>query len=178
MRDALAAAKDLRPLSCRRVDWGFFPFVLVDCQNRRMQDHEDAQSSPSPQVEFETHVNALNRQWRRDHRKRVRAIEKSLLAGQSSVTEAEKLLTSVAAHDSAIAQLLGDAQVLLAARLLALVDSPASLLQVSRSLKDATSCRNAAARRAAETLQVVNTIKAQRALTTPKPETRHLKRVA
>jgi len=126
----------------------------------------------------EVHVDALNRHWRAQHRKRTRAIVKQLAGAHPDASAVDRLLLGVAAHDLAVGELLADAQVLLASRVSAFVDTPKSLSLVARALAEATSCRKTATARVEQLLQTVATMRAQRALSTSQPKSPHLRRVA
>lgn len=120
----------------------------------------------------------LNTRWRKEHRRAVRKLEKSFIDSHAGASGAEKVLLKLGAHDAALAELLSDAQLLLAKRLQALVDSPAQVLALARALAQTTATRGAAARRAEELLQAVATLRAQRSQAQNKPETVGLRRVA
>ena len=126
----------------------------------------------------EAHVGALNNQWRTEHRKRTRVIERQLLKDYPQASAADKVLLALAGHDTAIAELLGDAQLLLAKRVVVSVDRPSTALALARALSETTSARSAAAERLAGLLQTVATARVQRDLASSKPNPSHLRRVA
>ena len=128
--------------------------------------------------EREAHVDALNRHWRSAHRKRARAVEKQLTNNYPDASPMDRLLIGIAAHDVAVAEVLGDAQLLLAKRTQALIDDHRLVHELARALDQVTSCRNAATRRVEELSQTLSTTRAQRALTPSKPNSSHLRRVA
>jgi hypothetical protein len=117
----------------------------------------------------EAHVDALNQAWRAQHLKRRQAIEKQLLTARTDVTAVDRVLVSLAAHDAALAELLGDAQVLVASRVLALVNNPKQMLALARGLRETTSCRTAATTRVEQLLLTVARLPAKRVSTASKP---------
>jgi len=117
---------------------------------------------------------ALNRQWTAAHAKRVAAIGAELVRAYPAPTQDERVLLGLAGHDMALAELVGNAQLLLARRVEALVDNPKVALQLARALQQVTACRNAASTRVEELLRAVNTTRVQRSLT----QSPHLRRVA
>jgi hypothetical protein len=138
----------------------------------------EEQEETRTRAELEAHLASLNRQWAAVHRKRARATNKQFLSAFPNATAVDKVLVRLAAHDTAIAELLGEAQVLLASRVVALLNNPKLVLTLTRGLSETTSCRNAAARRVEELLGTVTTMCAQRALVETKPKASHLRRVA
>jgi hypothetical protein len=143
-------------------------------------NHEDAWTEdvqPSA-ASVATAIDALNNRWRIEHRKRARVIEKQLTSDHPGASAADKLLLALAGHDAAIAEVLGDAQLLLAKRVVTSVDHPSTTLALARALSETTSVRSAAAQRLEALLQAVTTMRAQRDLASSKPNPPHLRRVA
>jgi hypothetical protein len=124
------------------------------------------------------HIQELNSLWRRAHQKRTRVLKRTLLSDHKDASKVDEVLAGLAAHEIAIAEALGDSQVLLAGRLTAFVDAPQSLMTVARAISEVTASRNATTRRAAELLQTAATLRAQRALLPTKHNSPHLRRVA
>ena len=139
---------------------------------------EQSENAARVQAEHEAHVEALNRHWRAAHRKRTRAIERQLMNNYPEASPMDRLLIGIAAHDVAVAEVLADAQLLLAKRTQALIDDPRLVRELARALDQVTSCRNSAFRRVEELSTTLSTTRAQRALTPPKVNSPHLRRVA
>lgn len=152
--------------------------ATIDSMENWKPPEEQAEEAARVQAEHEGHVEALNRHWRGAHRKRTRAIERQLMSALPNATAVDKVLVKLAAHDAAVAELVGDAQVLLASRVVALVDNPKSVATLTRALSESTSCRNAAARRVEALMQTVTTMRTQRAFVESEPKAPHLRCVA
>ena len=145
---------------------------MTSVDTRAETDHGDPKGAQTDSI------NGLNKHWQAKHRERDRAVKKRLLADYTAPSAADRVLLGLASHDTAIAELIGDAQVLLASRVVAFVDSPKLALALARALGEATSCRNAATQRVEALLQTVTTTRAQRDLASPKHNPSHLRRVA
>lgn len=141
-----------------------FPYRARPWDNLTMNNLEDtARIAEEERCEADGAIGRLNAHWRKEHRRATRKLEKSLIDSHHGATSAEKVLLKLGAHDAALAELLSDAQLLLAKRLQTFVDSPTQVLALARALGQTTATRGAAARRVEELLQSVATLRAQRA---------------
>ena len=119
-------------------------------------------------------VAKLSAEWQKDHERNARKTEEQLLANRQQASPEERLLLKMAAHDTTLAELLGECEVQLAKRIQVLIDDVATVLKVTRTLKQVITCRTATAQRARETMLAANVLRGQRRLS----ETPHLRRVA
>jgi len=128
------------------------------------------------QAERETdeHISKLNEHWRKDHDKRIKAIESELLRSRGAIGADERLVLNLASHDVSLSQILGEAEVLLAQRVAALIDKLQTASALAKTLLTVSKCRAAAETRALEALQVAGVLRGQRRIT----QTPHLRRVA
>ena len=127
---------------------------------------EEGANKEQQKTEAETtkHIAALSAHWQTEHAGRTRQIEKQLLKERGQATADERLLVALAAHDCALAELLGQSELQLAKRLRALVDNVKVGVQLARTLKEVSTCRESATRRLQSLLQAAAVLRGQRRL--------------
>ena len=129
------------------------PERLCDIEKKRRAEDETTK-----------HIAALSARWQGEHAGRTRQIEKQLLKERGQTNADERLLVALAAHDCALAELLGRTELQLAKRLLALLDNVKLGVQLARTLKEVSMCRESATRRLQSLLQTANVLRGQRRL--------------
>jgi hypothetical protein len=131
--------------------------VKADCVNPFAKGETEIASA--------RHIAAeLSASWRKAHEARAGEIEAALMKQRPEAEEDERLLLGLAAHDTALAQKLGEAEVQLAERLLALVDNVNLGLAIAKTLRQVVAVRDGAARRTQDLLQTAAVLRGQRKL--------------
>jgi hypothetical protein len=123
-----------------------------------------AHRSRSTDTESRSHADELSEQWREQHATRVAELSDELMKQHSTAERDEQLLLDLVAHDVALAQELGEVELQLAKRMLALIDDVAVGLKIAKTLKQVSACREGTTRRLQEVLQTVRVLEGQRRL--------------
>jgi hypothetical protein len=118
----------------------------------------------SPNTDAREHVDRFSSEWREQHGARKKAIETELMKQYADADAAERLLLGLVSHDVALAETLGDSEVQLAHRALALVDNVNVGLALAKTLKQVSLVREAATRRVQDLLQTARILAGQRKL--------------
>lgn len=110
------------------------------------------------------HVEDLSASWRKAHEARAAEVEAELMKQHAQACADERLLLGLASHDLALAEKLGQTEIQLAERLLALVDNAPLGLALARTLRQIIAARDGATRRVQDLLQTAGTLRGQRKL--------------
>ncbi|GMV15904.1 MAG: hypothetical protein AMXMBFR56_41280 [Polyangiaceae bacterium] len=95
---------------------------------------------------------------------RIAKVERTLLLDDPDADADQCLLHQAVAHDAVLAERLGHVQLLLAERLVALVENPRAASTLARVLRELTSTRAATTRRVQELLLAAAALRSHRRL--------------
>lgn len=95
---------------------------------------------------------------------RVAEVERTLLLDDPDANADQCLLNQAVAHDAVLAERLGHVQLMLAERLVALVENPRAASTLARVLREVTSTRAATTRRVQELLLAAAALRSHRRL--------------
>jgi hypothetical protein len=115
-------------------------------------------------IDGREHVARLSSDWHKQHDERKKTIKAELMKQHPNADAAERLLLGLVSHDVALAETLGDTEVQLVHRSLALVDNLAVGLALAKTLKQVSLVREAATRRVQDLLQTARVLSGQRKL--------------
>lgn len=119
-------------------------------------------------------LDGITAAWKKAHETRTATIEAGLLKQRSEAGPDERLLLQLAAHDAALCEKLGEAELQLANRVVALIDNAAVALALSRTLERVAAVRELTTRRMQGLLETAGVLRGQRKLA----ETAPLRRVS
>jgi hypothetical protein len=124
------------------------------------ETHEDKSAAKAQRQA----LRELSRRWGKEHRDRVDALTRELLAAAPDAPSDEVMLLRTAATTSAVSEVLSRAQLQLASRLEQFVDNPKLLLTLARALREVTAIQSASAKSFQQLLEAAGTMRAQRAI--------------
>lgn len=110
------------------------------------------------------HVGSLSAVWKKEHDACTAEIEAGLLKQRSDAGPDERLLLQLTAHDAALCQKLGEAELQLAGRVVALIDNSPVALALSRTLERVAAVRELTTRRMKGLLETAGVLRGQRKL--------------
>lgn len=128
----------------------------------RIEQPDERNTKPGEPAE--DHVAALSAMWKKAHDARVTEIESGLLKQRGDAGADEGLLLRLAAHDAALAERLGEAELQLTNRVVALIDNVSVGLSLSRVLKQVVAVRELTTRRMQGLLETAGVLRGQRKL--------------
>lgn len=125
------------------------------------------EAPPTDRKKVDAALKQLSAHWKKEHKGRREPVRQALAKQFPSATADERLLLDQVAHDSAIAESLGNIQVELVGRIAALIDNLETVSALSKALRDIMTCRSAATSRVDEALLAAGALRSQRLLAQP-----------